>query len=171
LALESYCPQCRFKAQAWQIVGPAVDFTRVLPDPSHDQFLPQVLPMHEQISKQHFDLVVTLLRRHGRGEDIAQVSVQDCLPYRGAAEVPQVLDQLAHEHEQRDGMAWEDVCPAYGLAVITHGAYRLPSDSEPLETLWNEVGSDSRLVWEEVRDLVAEAWRWLDALQSRSEMS
>lgn len=127
--------------------------------------------MAEQISRQQFDTVVSLLRRHGRGEDIPATSVQDCLPYRGAAEVPQVLDHLAHEHEQRDGMAWEDVCPAYGLAVITHGAYRLPSDSEPLETLWNEVGGESRLVWDEVRDLVAEAWLWLDALQSRSEMS
>lgn len=115
--------------------------------------------------------MAALLPQHGRDEDIEPTSVEDCLPHHGAEAVPQVLEHLAHEHERREGMAWEDACRAYGLAVITHGAYRLPSGNEPMETLWNEVGGESRLVWDEVRDLVAEAWRWLDALQSRSEMS
>lgn len=119
--------------------------------------------MSDQVSRDHFDHVVTALRSHD--------SVSDCLPYKGMAQVPEVLNHLAREHEKSEGLAWDDVCPAYALAVITHGDYRLPSDDDPLEVLWNEVGSESRLVWPQVRDLVAEAWHWLDAVQSRSEMS
>lgn len=119
--------------------------------------------MPENISKEHFDKVVTALRTHD--------SVSDCLPYSGVAQVPDVLDHLAREHEKQEGLEWNDVCPAYALAVITHGDYRLPSDDNPLEVLWNEVGGESRLLWPQVRDLVAEAWKWLDAVKSRSEMS
>jgi hypothetical protein len=122
-------------------------------------------PMAERVSQQKFDEVVASLRTRDPG------AIGDCLPYEGVAQVPATLDHLAREHERREGMAWDDVCPAYGLAVITHGAYRLPSDDEPLETLWNEVGGQSRLLWPEVRDLVSEAWRWLDALRSQSEMT
>ena len=121
--------------------------------------------MAERISQQQFDHLVASLRARDHG------AISDCMPYDGVAHVSHTLDHLAREHERREGMDWDDVCPAYGLAVITHGAYRLPSDDEPLETLWNEVGSESRLLWPEVRDLVAEAWRWLDALRSQSEMT
>jgi len=124
-----------------------------------------VKPMSERISQQKFDQLVTSLRARDHA------GIGDCMPYDGGAQVSHTLDHLAREHERRQGMDWDDVCPAYGLAVLTHGAYRLPSDDEPLETLWNEVGSESRLLWPEVRDLVAEAWRWLDALRSQSEMT
>ncbi len=119
--------------------------------------------MPETISQDHFDKLVTALRTHD--------SVSDCLPYSGIAQVPAVLDHLAAEHEKAEGLEWDDVCPAYALAVITHGDYRLPSDDDPMQVLWNEVGGESRLVWHQVRDLVAEAWRWLDAVKSRSEMT
>lgn len=119
--------------------------------------------MPEPVSRDHFYKVVTAL--HSRA------GVSDCLPYKGVAQVPEVLDYLAREHERTEGLAWDDVCPAYALAVITHGDYRLPRDDDPMEVLWNEVGSDSRLLWPQVRELVAEAWHWLDAVQSRAEMS
>ncbi len=119
--------------------------------------------MPESISKDRFDDVVTALRTRDR--------VSDCLPYSGVAMVPDVLERLAREHEKTEGFEWDDVCPAYALAVITHGDYRLPLDEDPMEVLWNEVGSDSRLVWSQVNELVAEAWQWLDAVKSRGEIT
>jgi hypothetical protein len=92
-------------------------------------------------------------------------TVADCFYYPGMSEVPKGFDEFARGDAVLAGLAWEDLCPAYALALISNGSYRLPADDEEMETLWDELGGQSTLLWPDVRGVVMRSWEWL-GLQS-----
>ncbi|MET0655736.1 MAG: hypothetical protein ABWY94_09235 [Pseudoxanthomonas sp.] len=100
-------------------------------------------------------------RFHSLTEALAQHAVETCLPYPGMTELPAGYSRFAQLDAVGRDLVWEDACPAYALAAITAGAYRLPEDTEAMETLWDELGGASVKLWPEVQDLVQDAWRWL----------
>lgn len=89
-------------------------------------------------------------------------SVGECLPYPGMAEVPAGFNRFAAADARERGYEWEDVCPAFALALVSKGSYLLPADREEMEVLWDELGGGSRKLWPEVEGVVLRAWDWLD---------
>lgn len=105
--------------------------------------------------------------RHSRivGRLALPSSVGECLAYEGMIDVPPRFDRFAREHftkhHSADGIEWRDVCPAYALALMVHGAYHLPSDDAELESLWEEL-APTRLHWGKAKVIVAEVLDHLD---------
>ena len=94
-------------------------------------------------------------------------SVERCLPYPGMADIPEGYSRFAEQDARARDFSWQDVCPAYALALLTYGGYRLPEDEESLETLWDELGGESVKLWPEVSQTLLRGWRWL--AEHRSE--
>lgn len=87
--------------------------------------------------------------------------VGQCLPYPDMTPIPPGFDAFAHHDAASAGLAWDDVCPAYALALITRGSYGLPRDEQDMEVLWDELGGNSTQLWDDVRPVVSRAWTWL----------
>lgn len=102
---------------------------------------------------QRFSSLVDALHAH---------SIERCLAYPGMAEVPEGYSRFAEQDATRHGLAWADACPAYALALLTFGSYRLPDDDGSLEILWDELGGASTRLWPDVSSTVQRGWRWLD---------
>jgi hypothetical protein len=100
-------------------------------------------------------------RFHSLTEALARHAVEACLPYPGMVDLPAGYSRFAETDATRRELVWEDVCPAYALAAITEGAYRLPDDAQAMETLWDELGGASTRLWPEIEDVVHTAWDWL----------
>ena len=100
-------------------------------------------------------------RFHALTEALAVHAVEACLPYPGMVSLPSGYSRFAQRDALERELDWDDICPAYALAGISCGAYRLPEDDTDMETLWDELGGSSSKVWSEVRNLVPGAWRWL----------
>ena len=108
---------------------------------------------------------------HGRFQQLLAIlkptgGVSRCLHYPGMVEVPAGFDRFAGNDARKMGFEWDDVCPAYALALVSEGGYRLPEDDAEMEILWDELGGNSARLWPEVRTLVMRSWAWLE--QSRS---
>jgi len=88
--------------------------------------------------------------------------VERCLPYPGMTQVPADYSAFAQADSQGQEQDWNDLCPAYALALLTHRVYRLPDDDVDMETLWNELGGESTKLWADVSSVVQRAWVWLD---------
>lgn len=91
-----------------------------------------------------------------RGEN-----VEECLHYPGMADVPAGFNRYARADARSRGGEWDDYCPAYAFALLTHVGYALPADEDDLRVLWDELGGQSSKLWEEVESVVADAWSWL----------
>lgn len=89
--------------------------------------------------------------------------VARCLHYPGMTTIPAGFDRFASEDARQQGLAWDDVCPAYALALVSRGSYALPQDDGEMEVLWDELGGASTRLWPDVRGVVARSWAWLDA--------
>lgn len=105
--------------------------------------------------------------RHSRivGRLTLPSSVGECLAYADMVDVPSKFDRFAREHfsdnySTRD-MEWRDVCPAYALALMVHGTYRLPADDAELQLLWEEL-APTRLHWGRAKTIVADILEQLD---------
>jgi hypothetical protein len=92
-----------------------------------------------------------------RGEN-----VEECLHYPGMADVPSGYNRYARLDCESRGGKWSDYCPAYAFALLTRGGYTMPADEESLEILWDELGGQSTKLWNEVEEVVAGAWNWLE---------
>lgn len=104
--------------------------------------------------------------RHARiAERLASPSsVGQCLVYDSMLDVPPAFDRFADAHFRAHvdpRIAWPEICPAYALALLAYGSYRLPDDAAELRTLWDELAS-SRLDWREAEAVVADVWRRFD---------
>jgi hypothetical protein len=97
-----------------------------------------------------------LLARFRHGEDVGQ-----CLHYPGMADIPEGYNRYARADCRAHGAEWDDYCPAYAFALLTHTGYALPEDEESLEVLWDELGGQSTKLWPEVEEVVTDAWAWL----------
>ncbi|RZA31038.1 MAG: hypothetical protein EOP92_33245, partial [Lysobacteraceae bacterium] len=94
-------------------------------------------------------------------EAVRLQGVERCLPYPDMTEVPEGYSRFAQEDAATHGLEWDDLCPAYALALLTQGGYRLPEDADAMEILWDELGGESTKLWSEVANVVPRAWRWL----------
>lgn len=108
---------------------------------------------------------------HARFKELLSVlrsrnHVAECLYYPGMTEVPKGYDSFANRDASAADLQWEDVCPAYALALVSHQSYRLPQDESDMEVLWDELGGNSTKLWVEVRDLVLRAWDWLSEAEA-----
>lgn len=101
---------------------------------------------------QRFQSLTQAVREH---------SVGRCLPYHGMAEVPQGYSRFAEQDARAHECSWEDMCPAYALALLTYRGYRLPEDAQSMEILWDELGGHSTKLWPEVSKSVQRSWIWL----------
>ncbi len=105
--------------------------------------------------------------RHSRIVErlIQPPSVGQCLAYEDMIDVPPQFDVFAREHYSKHyattGIPWRDVCPAYALALMAYGSYRMPENNAEIETLWEEL-APSRLGWRDAKAIVAEVWDGLD---------
>lgn len=99
----------------------------------------------------------TLIAQLGRRDGVAE-----CLPYPGMTPIPYGFDTFARQDAARSGFEWDDVCPAYALALISKGSYTLPADEDDMQVLWDELGGNSTQLWEHVRPVVMSGWAWLD---------
>ena len=88
--------------------------------------------------------------------------VAKCLYYPGMAQVPTGYDRFSGDDARKAGLEWEDACPAYALALVSHGGYTLPEDDVEMEVLWDELGGRSTKLWPEVRAVVMRSWAWLE---------
>jgi len=94
-------------------------------------------------------------------EAVRDHSVEHCLAYSGMAEVPDGYSRFAEDDARLHLCRWDDVCPAYALALLTFGGYRLPQDDESLEVLWDELGGESTKLWPDVSKTLRRGWAWL----------
>jgi hypothetical protein len=94
--------------------------------------------------------------------------VSKCLYYPGMAQVPAGYDRFAGDDSRKMGFDWTDACPAYALALVSHGGYTLPNDDQEMEVLWDELGGGSTKLWSEVRDVVIRSWDWLEVHSSKA---
>ena len=101
-------------------------------------------------------------RFHSLTEAIAGHAVESCLPYPGMTAIPAGYSRHAQRDAMRRDIDWDEACPAYALAAITVGSYRLPDDDQAMQVLWDELGGASSRLWPEMRPLVREGWRWLE---------
>ena len=97
--------------------------------------------------------------------------VASCLHYPGMADVPVGYDRFAAADARQHDQPWEDVCPAYALALVSKGGYELPGDSSEMEVLWDELGGESPKLWPEIEPVVRRAWKWLEAYDGRKHAS
>lgn len=94
--------------------------------------------------------------------------VGGCLYYPGMAQVPAGYDRFSGNDAKSMGLEWDDVCPAYALALVSHRGYSLPEEDPEMEVLWDELGGGSTKLWPEVRAVVMRSWAWLDVHASGS---
>jgi hypothetical protein len=96
--------------------------------------------------------------------------VAQCMHYPGMTPIPEGYDNFAHAHAGQLELLWQDVCPAYALALVALGSYTAPRDDAEMEVQWDELGGDSTLLWPQVRPIIERAWIWLQAhaMQARS---
>ena len=109
----------------------------------------------ERIDVERFRALRDLLKPTG--------GVAECLHYPGMTPIPEGFDRFAGQDAKRAAADWNDVCPAYALALVSVGSYALPQDDAEMEVLWDELGGESGKPWPEVRDVIARSWAWLDA--------
>jgi hypothetical protein len=77
------------------------------------------------------------------------------------ADVPAGYNQYARmDSRSREGN-WDDYCPVYAFALLTSVGYALPDNEEDLRVLWDELGGQSTKLWEEVEEVLIDAWIWL----------
>ena len=106
------------------------------------------------VDQDRFKQLLAVLRPTG--------GVAQCLHYPGMVEVPTGYDRFAGDNARKMGLEWEDACPAYALALVSHGGYALPEDDADMEVLWDELGGGSTKRWPDVRTAVIRSWSWLD---------
>ena len=105
-----------------------------------------------ETNPQRFSNLVAALHEH---------AIERCLPYPGMADVPDGYSRFAEQDAMRHSQRWEDSCPAYALALLTFGSYRLPEDDASMEILWDELGGGSTKLWPDVSSMVVRGWEWL----------
>ena len=95
------------------------------------------------------------------------------LAYPLPCAVPPAFNRLAYTDyavlsEADDTVEWDDYCPAYALGLLTFETYyrgqSLLSQAE-LETQWDEFRGESRLSWEQAREIIARSWNALACLE------
>ncbi len=112
-----------------------------------------IFEMGIEANPQRFSNLIAALHEH---------AVERCLPYPGMADVPDGYSRFAQQDAMRHEQSWEDSCPAYALALLTFGSYRLPEDNASMEVLWDELGGASTRLWPEVSSIIERGWKWLE---------
>ncbi|MGH8053615.1 MAG: hypothetical protein ACREP4_06825 [Stenotrophomonas sp.] len=87
-----------------------------------------------------------------------------------AGEVAQDFVQYSlddYARRRRGAQRWRDLQPAYAFALVTHAADWPRGSADTgveLAEHWEQSRGESRLRWEQVRDVIEDAWLALDRM-------